>query len=428
MTRRAVPEGLFLLVLSAIAGLAELAFVIVNIASLPLFLEKGLRLASLPGIAMAVFYTAEAAGNSPMGMLADRLGRRRLMVLGTLLSVATCVGTAFIRLPAESGGWLGLGAVTAAILGMRALDGLGAAMLWPSVFASVADRCPPGRQARAMTLLNVTYLGGIAVGPLAAGLMNDHFGGRYAASDPHRYAPSFFLAAGCFLLASLLSAWVAPGRVEHRGDGPEPPVSAFDKAAFVRTLRRVPALMGLGFLIFLSVGLIGPYAKSYFMDRFGMTESGFGTALLVPALLIGAVSVPLGHVADRWGKTRAIRLGMGLCAAALWGIQAASSQIAVVVLGTVLGLGFVLSFPSYMAYLSGLADPHERGGLIGSVRLAQGVGAFTGAGLASALHVHHAGNLLVFAISSALLTVGFLISLFVLREGSAPSGKGNSVS
>jgi len=176
--------------------------------------------------------------------------------------------------------------------------------------------------------------------------------------------------------------------------------------------------MALGFLIFLAVGLIGPYAKSYFMDRFHMTESGFGTALLLPALLIGAVSVPLGHLSDRWGKTNAIKLGMGLCAMSLWGIQWASSQIAVVLLGALLGVGFVLSFPSYMAYLSNLADPHERGGLIGAVRLAQGTGAFTGAGLASLLHVSHAGKDWVFLLASSLLTAGFMMAVWVLRENS----------
>lgn len=419
MARRPVPEWLFLLTLSAVAGLAELAFVIVNISSLPLFLEKGLHLASLPGIAMAVFYTAEALGNSPMGALADRLGRRRLMVLGALLSVLTSFGTAHIRLPGSDSA-LAIGLVVTSILVMRALDGLGASMLWPSVFASVGDRCAPGRQARAMTILNVTYLAGIAVGPLLAGLANDHFGGRYTPADPHHYAPSFYLASGCFLLAAVLAYLVAPGRGAASSAAPEHG-SAISRNAFVQTVRKVPALMLLGFLIFLAVGLVGPYAKSYFMDRFQLSESKFGTALLLPALLIGAVSVPLGHLSDRWGKTRSIRLGMGLCAAAIWGIQVASSQVAVVLLGAVLGIGFVLAFPSYMAYLSDLADPGERGSLIGSVRLAQGVGAFTGAGIASLLHVHHAGNLLVFLLSGGLLTVGFVISLFTLRERPKPA-------
>lgn len=415
MIRRPPPEWLFLLTLSAVAGLAELAFVIVNLSSLPRFLEKGLGLASLPGIATAVFYTAEAAGNSPMGALADRLGRRRLMVGGALLSVVTSIGTAQVRLPAEENA-LATAGMIAAVLVMRALDGLGASMLWPSVFASVGDRCAPDRRARAMTMLNVTYLAGIAVGPLLGGQANETFASRFPDSDPHRYAPSFYLAAGCFLLTAILAYLVAPGRNEthaasHSGD--EAPIS---RNAFLQTLRRVPLLMLLGFLIFLTVGLIGPYAKSYFMDRFALSESDFGKALLGPALIIGLVSVPLGHLSDRWGKTRSIRLGMGLVAAAIWGILFAENRPAVVGLGALLGVGFVLAFPAYMAYLADLADPKERGGLIGSVRLAQGVGAFTGAGLSAVLHIHHAANQIVFQLSGALLSAGFLLSLFTLRE------------
>ena len=86
MTRKPhPPEWLFLLALCAVSALAELGFVIVNISSLPMLLEQGLGLASLPGIAMAIFYTAEAVGNSPMGALADRVGRRMMMFLGAML-------------------------------------------------------------------------------------------------------------------------------------------------------------------------------------------------------------------------------------------------------------------------------------------------------------------------------------------------------
>src|SRR5688572_4579961 len=69
----------FLIALSAVAGLAELAFIIVNVSALPVYMKEGLQLPNLPGIALAMFYMAEALGNSPMGMLADRVGRRRMM-------------------------------------------------------------------------------------------------------------------------------------------------------------------------------------------------------------------------------------------------------------------------------------------------------------------------------------------------------------
>ncbi len=412
MSKLAVPEWLFLIVLSAVAGLAELGFVIVNISSLPMLLEQGLGLASLPGIAMAIFYTAEAAGNSPMGAMADRVGRRRMMLLGAMLSVVTSLSTAFIPLKE-----VGNGVAIPLLLVMRALDGIGASMLWPSVFASIGDRCAPERQARAMTVLNTTYLAGIAIGPYCAGLVNDQFGAKFTLAQPEHYNPSFYLAGGCFLLAAVFGYLVAPGKAEtHQRPAGHETGSAFSVDALKRTWKRIPMVMLLGFVIFLAVGLIGPYVKTYFISRFHLSESTFGKVLLVPAMLIGAVSIPIGHLTDRWGKTKSIQLGMLLCTSSLWLIFYVQSQLLVVALGSLLGVGFVMAFPAYMAYLSDLADDHERGGLIGSVRLVQGIGAFLGAGGASLLHGLSGGSQVVFYVSGTLLAIGTIISRLTLRE------------
>jgi DHA1 family multidrug resistance protein-like MFS transporter len=426
----------FLAALSAVAGLAELAFVIVNVSALPVYLKSGLGLPNLPGIALAAFYTAEAIGNSPMGALADRFGRRRIMVFGALLSVLTCVGTAFVRVPQGPGAVI-WGAVGLILL-FRVLDGLGAAMLWPAVFASVGDRVPIQRQAQAMSALNITYLVGIALGPLIGGLVNDTLGGAYGVADPRRYAPSFFVAAGCFFLTAVIAYVAAPRRAEKPlpvqqriaeeegettvgeiAEAAHPPVAL---AAIKKALRTVPMLMILGFLIFFGVGLIAPYAKTFFMARYNLSESAFGSLLLVPALIIAVISLPLGRLADAWGKTRSIHLGMGVCALSLWMIIFLKSQVAVIALGTLLGIGFVLAFPSYMAYLAEIAGPEERGGLIGAVRMAQGFGALLGAALASPLYTLDAEHLTIFVIAAGMLTLGFVLSLFFVKERPRPEG------
>jgi predicted MFS family arabinose efflux permease len=166
----------FLLGLSAVAGLAELAFIIVNVSALPVYLEFGLGLPHLVGYSLGAFYLAEALGNSPLGVLGDRLGRRRLMVMGALISVGTCLGTAFLRVPQGGGplAWLAIGL----LILLRVLDGVGAAALWPALFASVSDRIHPRRQAQAMSVLNITYFVGIALGPFVGRAGKRHMGER----------------------------------------------------------------------------------------------------------------------------------------------------------------------------------------------------------------------------------------------------------
>lgn len=407
------PEWLFLLALCSVSALAELGFVIVNISALPVFLKFGLHLANLPGLALAAYYLVEALANSPMGALADRLGRRRLMVLGTCVSILTCLATSQLRTPEGGAAVLG---VTALVLLLRALDGMGAAMLWPNVYASAADRVAPERQAQANTLITMAYMATIAIGPKVGGWLNETFGRHYTQDQPGRYAPSFLFAAGCFAATAVLAYFIAPRRATAHHTEADAEHAPVNKSALVKALQQLPWLLGLIFLIFVAIGLIAPYVKPYFMERFGISEESFGNLLLGPAVLIGLLSAPLGKLADRWGKPQAIRTGTALCALSLWGLLFAPHQNLIIVFGTLLGIGFVMAFPAYMAYVAEMAPESERGGMIGAVRMAQGVGAMFGSVLSSPLYTADAAHHTVFYLAAALLSVGFVLSLIVVRS------------
>jgi MFS family permease len=414
MNRPRTPEGLFLIALCAISFLAELGFIIINISNLPLFLEFGLRLPNLPGIALATYYLVEALANSPMGTLADRLGRRRLMVIGTCISIGTCLATSQLKNPGGALAW----GVVALVLVLRAFDGLGAAALWPNVYAAVGDRVAPERQAKANTFITMAYMASIPLALKVGGWLNATLGGRFSQDQPGRYLPSFFFAASCFAATAILAYFVAPRRArEHHSD--ESHGAGFSLEGLKTALKSCPWLLGLIFLIFIAIGLIAPYIQAYFIKRFGIDENAFGNLMLGPAVLIGLVATPLGHLSDTWGKTRAIRLGTALCAGALWGILFAPSAYLILILGTVLGVGFVLAFPSYMAFVGELAPESERGGMIGAARMAQGVGAMVGSVLSSPLYTVDREHHFLFYLAAGILTVGFLLSLVVVRDTQA---------
>ena len=413
MTRKPhPPEWLFLLALCAVSALAELGFVIVNISALPLFLEFGLQLPSLVPLALVPYYLVEALAGSPMGALADRVGRRRLMVIGACVSVATCLATSQIR--GQQGAAAVLG-ITAIVLLLRALDGFGAAMLWPNVYAAAADRVASERQAQANTLITMAYMATIAIGPKVGGWLNDTFGAAFHQNQPERYMPSFLFAAGCFAATAVLSYFIAPRRnVTPQGHAEH---TSVDKTALLRAFQTAPWLLGLIGMIFIAIGLIGTQAKTYLMHRFGFTtEESFGNLMLAPAVLIGIVAAPLGRLSDKWGKTRAIRLGTALCAIAIWGLLYSPYQSWVALFGAILGSGFVLAFPAYMAYIADLAPENEKGAMIGSVRMVQGIGAGVGALLSALLRGQGASVHTLFIVAASVLTVGFFLSLIVVKE------------
>lgn len=423
----AVPRPVwpFLLAIASIAGLAELAYAIVNVSALPVFLKNGLDLPLLVGYSAMAFLLSEAIFNSPMGTLADKVGRRRLMVMGALTSVVTCLGTAFLRVP-ENGGAAATWTVIIMLIGLRVLDGAGAAALWPAVFASIGDRVPKARQASAMSVLNIAYMLGLAFSSKIGGFLNDALGARLPITSAARYMPSFFAAAACFALAALLAFFFAPRRAEqhahHEADpdaAPDPHQATFSLKAIKDALRRVPMLMLLAFVTFVAMGLIAPNVKLFAMQQFKITENQFGNLMLWPALLIAALAIPLGRLGDVWGKARSIHLGMGVCAVALWIILILETEWSVVVLGSLLGVGFLLAFPAYMAFLSDVTGPSERGGVIGAVRMAQGLGAMIGAALASPLFERY-GEQTPFLVAGIFLVIAFVLSLLFVREPKKP--------
>ena len=93
------------------------------------------------------------------GAIADRFGRRRIMLIGLVLLAAASLATAFVTTSEE-------------LIAVRALMGIAAAMTTPGSIA-LAFRLFEGDtlRVRAMTLISTVGLVGLAVGPTAGGFV-----------------------------------------------------------------------------------------------------------------------------------------------------------------------------------------------------------------------------------------------------------------
>jgi MFS transporter, FSR family, fosmidomycin resistance protein len=148
-------------VLSAI-GMIDTATRTALLTFLPfLLLSKGLTVAGL-GLALAVLFAGGAAGKFVCGLVAERVGIVRTVILTEL---ATACGIAAVA----------LGPLTVALgvllpLGI-ALNGTSSAL-----YATVADLVAPERRARAYGLYYTLVVGASAVAPLAYGALGDAVG------------------------------------------------------------------------------------------------------------------------------------------------------------------------------------------------------------------------------------------------------------
>ena len=125
-------------------------------AFFPLYLaRRGISLVEV-GILVGVYAWVWGLGQVPAGALADRIGRRIPITLGTFLIAG---GLALFVATSAHGAWFA-GA---------ALMGIGMALAYPNLIATVGDVADPAWRGGALGIYRLWRDGGYAVGPLALG-------------------------------------------------------------------------------------------------------------------------------------------------------------------------------------------------------------------------------------------------------------------
>jgi len=384
-----------------VALLAELATVALNFFAVPAYLREALGLPErVVGIVIAAYLVSEALFKGVVGHYADRFGRKRFLLMGPMIWFVTPLLT--VMIPA---GW-GNGVVVAIVL-LRVLDGLAAAMVWTSAYAMMGDATTDSQRSQGMSLLNLCFMAGLALGFLAGGEAN-------AAFDS--YSAAFVAASVLFgLTAVLIVATVPDDRA--RGEGHDEEHRLRD---ILMCFRQVPLTLTVGFITFFGVGLPAPIVMFFAQDVYGVPVNEFGRTLVLPAgFLMGMLSLPMGTLGERIGHARAVRLGLWLCAVGLWMVSAGnwlewtrSLATTALAAGTV-GVGFLLALPAWYAFVSRI-NPARSGLYIGAVMAVQGFGAILGTLVGSRLYEN---NPFYPGIGAAIaITVGFILSHFAARR------------
>lgn len=413
-----------------IALLAEIGYAVLNLSTMPVYLREARGYGEgMIGIIIGAFLLSEAVLKGPMGGLADKFGRKRLIVLGPALSVITALATLIV--PKEVGAW-----ETFMLVGLRMLDGLGAAMLWPAAFALVGESVQENEKQEAMSLLNLCYLTGIALALPLGGMAND-FLGPFLSSFTGATSASLYLAAILFLACAISAMLVLPSGREMRANFKsrrEQASSTEDIHNFVSTLRRIPSFLIIGFVTFMGIGFPLTIVKPFALDQFGLTETKFGLIALPAAFAMAALSVPVGRLGERIGRARAVHIGLFLCALGMCLIAAGSimeafrTPLVFALAGIPVGLGFLLTIPAWYASVSEI-DCDRRASNIGAVMTAQGVGAIIGSLVGSQLYERMRGFTNWFGIDLGIdfaryspfigcavcVVTGWLLSLRVLH-------------
>ena len=338
----------------------------------------------LMGLALGAYGLTQALLQLPLGMLSDRIGRKRVIYAGLAVFI---VGAVVAALASN---------VVGVILG-RALQGAGA--ISAAITALLADLTREEHRTRAMAVIGMS-IGLTFAGSLVAGPLLHHWIG----------VPGiFWLTAGLGVLALIGVASVIP----------DPGISRFhpETEANRRWLRDVlhhPQLARLNWGVF---ALHAAQMSLFVGIPTALTQAGLAVehhwTIYLPVVLIAfLLMAPAIIVAETRNQLKPVFLAaIALMALAQWGFTFEHSTLTALTLG--LGVYFVafnILEASQPSLVSKLAPAAAKGTAMGVYATLQSLGAFVG-GAAGGWLLHHGGLTPLFAFSASLVVLWFFSAL-----------------
>ena len=370
--------------------LMEIAHGIELLALFPLYLsEVEQESASLVALTITVYLIVDILTRTPAGWLADRIGRKRVLLAGVLLSAAPLPLMMQTR---DHNTFLLLNVV----------NGLGAGCIWPAIYASIADQYGKGQRGLIFGLVNTVMLGGLASGPISGGLLIGRSGS---------FTFSFLF---CFALVLLVFLIVWRGVRESGGsalplDDTITRVGVRDTAT-PRFDVQMALLFVVVFCLTLGVAILVPILTFYGRDVLRLRPDQFALTLALPAIITATALIPFGRWVDQHGRKWPLVAGLAAFGLCLW-LAPISVFPPIVAIGASLGgLGYALAVPAWNALAMDRIPHNARGAMLGVVAALQGAGLVVGPYIGGALW-ENVSQFAPFAASAVAITIGTLVAL-----------------
>jgi MFS family permease len=306
--------------------------------------EFGIASTTLVVSFIVSFGVVKAVANLVSGQLADRWGRKRVLVLGWLFGLPV----PFMILWAPSWGW---------VVAANALLGVSQGLAWSMTVIMKIDLVGPKGRGLAVGLNE--FAGYLAVGLTA--FLTGYLAGLYGL----RPVP-IYLGVGYAVLGTALSVLTVRDtrdhvRLEMAGAAAPGRQLAF-REVFAMTSwrdRNLFAASQAGLVNNLNDGMSWGIFPLYFA-AFGLGVERIGILKAVYPAVWGIMQVATGPLSDRWGRKGLIVAGMWVQAGALALTAAAADFRTWLAASVLLGLGTAMVYPSLIAAVSDASHPAWR--------------------------------------------------------------------
>ena len=358
---------------------------------MPTFREiLGMSEAALGG-AYSLFAFAFVFALPPAGLLADRVGRKRIIISGILLFGVTTYALVLITEPYQF-----------ALL--RILEGIGAALVTPAAFALTLDIVPEGKRGLAMGAEGTAQLLGGLAGPALGGLI---------AGEIDFYLP-FYIAAILAVVCAVIVSFIREPKIRRSEDERISMTTMF--TAWKRNAERNNALIPLtirGCVMGVVQGLWALGLIMFWEDRLEMSHTEVGLAMSLGMATMAIGTIPFGMLSDRYGRKRFIILGGVIMASGLMAMAFVTEIWQVYILVIFSEFGAAASNPSVGAMLGDVMDKRERGRVMGAYQTVQGIGNIIGFSALGLMYERISPRAPIISCAGALAAATFIIAFFV---------------
>ncbi len=366
------------------------------------------------GLMTMSFALAQFVAAPIMGSLADRYGRRPLVLLSLSAFFVTNIGFLFAN------------SITAFVV-IRVFEGALTAGLFPAAMGVVADVMPRNQRARWVGVIMGSYGAGLIFGPVIGGFLYDASG----------YAAPFVASAVMALIALIAAAITMPEtrtpEVRWREELRNRRASAIAKTegatfwdSLPRPLYLFATLLVLDFVLVFAFAFVEPQMIFYFYDDLGWTSIQFGLVVGVYGITMVLGQAFLGPLSDKYGRKSVIVSGTLIETVFYAGLIFFTSFPLMLMAAAISGLGTALIEPALNSYYLDITDERHRSRILGIKESSVALGGVAGPLLLIFISASLSARG-VFTVAALTVLASAIVALIVLPAQDQTAGDPGSL-
>ena len=356
---------------------------------LPLYAKSFNVSYTLVSLAISAYAFGRFIADVPVGMLADKWGRRPLMIAGTLLLTLTAFLNALARSFPE-------------FLLYRLIQGVGSAMWMTSRTTLLADILKPEERGRIMSYFQAFMLLGSSAGPTIGGYVATYWGVK----------ETFYFYGMTGIISLIITyIWIKePKDIAHNQKQ-----AKFDLPTVRRLLSNSSfsmACLATFTVFFMRTGIRGTMIPLYAEGVLGLDEVTIGTVISYATIMNLIMTIPMGHAIDYFGRKPPMVFTLFITAIAALAFPFTENYLMISLAAVLLGIGTggAGQAPLAMATDATMNDP--RGLSIGLYRLFGDIGFVVGPIILGFIADNHGLRMPFYFMTVLIFISAILVQLF----------------